>query len=79
MYAQAAYTADQAIESCAVPWMIVQKTASVCVSGNKHFFVRRKRHCISGVKWGGLLFSTETGVRHRAWWLSECRCLGFFV
>lgn len=39
MYAQAAYTADHAMESWAVPWVIVQKTAPACLPGNKHFFV----------------------------------------
>lgn len=32
---------------------------------------------ISGVKWGGLLFTTEAGVLRCAWWLSECPCLFF--
>lgn len=39
MYAQAAYSADHAMESWAVPWVIVQQTAPACVPGNKHFFV----------------------------------------
>lgn len=51
IYAQTAYTADHAMESCTVPWVIVRKTVLVCcVSGNKHFFVSRKRPCVSGVK-----------------------------
>lgn len=76
VYAQTVYDgAAHAMESCTVPWVIVQKTAPVFVSGNKHFFVSRKRHCISGVKWGGLLFSAETGVHRSVWWLPECPCL----
>lgn len=51
VYAQTVYDGSaHAMESCTVPWVIVQKTAPVFVSGNKHFFVSRKRHCISGVK-----------------------------
>lgn len=76
MYAQVACTADHTMESCAVAWVIVWKTAPVCVSGNKHFFVIRKRHCISGVKWG-LLFSAETGVCCYVWWWPEHPCLFF--
>lgn len=81
VYAQTVYAAAHAMESCTVPWVIVQETAPVFISGNKHFFVSSKRHCISGVKWG-LLFSTETGMHRCVWWLPECPCLlvgSFFV
>ena len=43
VYAQTVYDgAAHAMESCTVPWVLVQKTAPVFVSGNKHFFVSRK-------------------------------------